>query len=89
MAMLMAHYLADIKTSSKIKSCLIIIGAVSFVGIMWEFAEYIAGQILIDPIYNKFGLRTYFIGDLGDTMNDLLMDILGVLSWLAIFRKRI
>lgn len=87
-AMLMAHYLADIKTRSKLKNYLIIVGAVSLIGVTWEFAEYIANQTLTEPLYNNFGVRTYFIGDLDDTLNDLLMDILGALSWLAIFRKK-
>ena len=87
MAMLMSHYLVDIKTPSKLKNYLVVVGAVVFIGVVWEFAEYIASQTLIYPIYNKFGIRTYFIGDLGDTMNDLLMDILGALSWLVVFKK--
>lgn len=86
-AMLMVHYLVDVKAPSNLKNYLIIVGAVSFIGIVWEFAEYLAGQTLIGPIYNNFGIRAYFIGDLGDTINDLLMDVLGALSWLAIFRK--
>ncbi len=88
-AMLMISYLADAKTSSKLKNYLIIVGAVSFIGVVWEFSEYLANQILTEPIYNNFGIRTYFIGDLGDTMNDLLMDILGAFSWLlgSRFRK--
>ena len=87
-AMLMFHYLADVKAPSKLKNYLIIIGTVSFIGVVWEFAEYLASQILIEPIYSNFGIRAYFIGDLDDTINDLLLDILGAFSWLAIFRKR-
>lgn len=88
MAMLMVHYLADIKTSSRLKYYLIIVGAVSFIGVVWEFAEYLASQTLIEPLYNNFQIRAYFIGDLDDTMNDLLMDILGALNWLFIFRRK-
>ncbi|MEK7603907.1 MAG: hypothetical protein AAB461_02180 [Patescibacteria group bacterium] len=88
MAMLMVRYLADIKTQSKLKNYLIIVGAVILIGVIWEFAEYLANQTLTEPLYNNFGIRTYFIGDLNDTLNDLLMDILGALSWLAIFRKK-
>src|SRR3990167_5610199 len=75
-AMLMVHYLADIKTKSKLKNYLIITGAVILIGVAWEFAEYIANQTLVEPIYNSFGIKAYFIGDLDDTLNDLLMDIL-------------
>ena len=77
-AMLLSTYLKDhLFDNSKIKNTLIILGVVSFIGVTWEFAEYLAGQILIEPIYRNFGIRTYFIGDLNDTINDLLMDVLG------------
>ncbi len=89
MAMFMSYYLADVRTPSKLKNCLIIAGAVVFVGVIWEFYEYAASQILIRPIYDNFGVRAYFIGDLDDTMNDLLMDILGALAYvLVLFRSR-
>lgn len=88
MAMLMARYLADVRSPTKLKNYLIIVGAVSFIGVVWEFAEYLAAQTLIEPLYNNFGFRVYFIGDLGDTINDLLMDVVGAFSWLTIFRKR-
>lgn len=78
MAMLLSAYLKDhLLDNSKLKNTLIILGVVSFIGVTWEFAEYLASQMLIEPIYNNFGIKTYFIGDLGDTINDLLMDILG------------
>ena len=78
MAMLLATYLKDhLFSNSKLKNTLIILGVVTFIGITWEFAEYLASQLLIEPIYRNFGIRAYFIGDLSDTINDLLMDILG------------
>ena len=101
-AMLMAHYLADIietrnplcqshseaskKQETGIKKYLVMVGAVTFIGVVWEFAEYLASQTLIEPLYNNFGFRTYFIGDLDDTINDLLMDIVGALAF--IFTRR-
>lgn len=81
-AMLMVQYLADVKAPSKLKSCLIIVGAVSFIGVVWEFAEYLASQTLIEPIYKYFKIRAYFIGDLDDTINDLLMDVVGAFIYL-------
>ena len=74
--------------SAKLKNYLIIIGAVSFIGVVWEFAEYLANQTLVEPLYNNFGIKAYFIGDLDDTINDLLMDISGAFIWLTIFRKK-
>lgn len=77
-AALFSIYLRDyLIDGSKIKNALIILGAVSFIGVTWEFAEYIANQTLIDPIYRYFQIHVYFMGDLNDTINDLLMDILG------------
>lgn len=83
MAMLMANYLADI-TAIGVKKYLIIVGAVTFIGVVWEFAEYTAAQTLIEPLYNNFGFRAYFIGDLDDTIKDLLMDIVGALTFVFI-----
>lgn len=86
-AMLMIHYLADVKAPSKLKNRLVIVGAVSFIGIVWEFAEYLASQTLIEPIYKYFKIRAYFIGDLDDTINDLLMDVVGALAFIFIRRR--
>ena len=95
MAMLMAHYLGSIfelritdYELTTLKRYLIIVGAVSFIGVVWEFAEYLAGQTLIEPIYEHFKIRAYFIGDLDDTINDLLMDIIGALSWLTVSKRK-
>ena len=77
-AILFSIYLKDhLINGSKIKNVLIILGATSFIGVTWEFAEYIANQTLIEPVYKYFQIRAYFMGDLNDTLNDLLMDILG------------
>ena len=93
-AMLMVHYLTDIKglritdyELRPLKKYLIIIGAVSFIGVIWEFAEYDATQTLTELLYDNFGFRIYFIGDLNDTIKDLFMDILGAFAWLIINDK--
>jgi hypothetical protein len=92
-AMLMWHYLkiTELRISNFelniLKKYLILAGAVSFVGIVWEFAEYSASQTLIEPIYNKFGIRAYFIGNLDDTINDLLMDIVGALAFIFFIKR--
>ncbi|OGM98268.1 MAG: hypothetical protein A2915_04080 [Candidatus Yanofskybacteria bacterium RIFCSPLOWO2_01_FULL_41_34] len=92
MAILLSIYLKNhLLENAKLKNILIVLGAVSFIGITWEFAEYLASQILVESIYRNFGIRTYFIGDLNDTINDLLMDILGAglfLFVLHFFRNR-
>ena len=78
MAMLFSAYLKDhLLDNSKLKNTLILLGVTSFIGVTWEFAEYLANVILSPIIYDVFAVRTYFMGDLSDTINDLLMDILG------------
>jgi len=77
-AILFSLYLKDhFLDNAKIKNALIILGVVSFIGVTWEFSEYIANVVLSPIIYNLFTVKTYFMGDLNDTVNDLLMDILG------------
>lgn len=85
MAMFLTTYLKEnISGRAKLKSALIIIGVTVFIGVVWEFAEYIANQTLIEPFYRYFGVRAYFMGDLSDTVNDLTMDMLGagLFAWL-------
>lgn len=90
-AMFMAHYLKNhLLPEEKIKNALIVIGATVFVGVIWEFAEYIANQTLTEPIYKYLGIKAYFMGDLKDTVMDLLLDILGGLTFYGshLFRSR-
>lgn len=79
-AMLMWHYLGNDLPNNGLKRILVVVGCAAFIGVVWEFCEYLANQILSDWIFQKWQFRTYFIGDLDDTLNDLLMDILGALA---------
>lgn len=92
-AMLMSYYLADrlvIKNQSTndvsalVKNALIVVGATVFIGVVWEFAEYIGNQTLAEPLHRWTGIKAYFMGDLNDTVMDLMLDTLGALSYLAI-----
>ena len=86
MAMFMAAYLKNhLVPEINIKNTLIVVGATLFIGVIWEFSEYIANQILIDPFYRWFGIRAYFMGDLPDTVSDMLMDILGALTFTSLY----
>lgn len=90
-AMLFSYYLKDhLLPARKLGNTLIVVGATVFIGVVWEFTEYIANQTLIEPFYRWFEVRAYFIGDLQDTINDLLLDILGgfTLMSLYFFRHR-
>ncbi len=86
-AILFDAYFADTKFPSKRFRWLAIVGATTFIGVMWEFAEYTAAQTLIEPLYNNFGIRAYFIGDLDDTIKDLYMDVVGAFAYISIRRK--
>lgn len=86
MALFLSGYLKDrITGPGKIKHLLIIVGATIFIGVVWEFCEYIASIALTEPFYKYFGIRTYFMGDIDDTMTDLMMDILGGILAAALF----
>lgn len=88
MAMLMAVYLKErLRPGEAIKNLLVIVGAAVFIGVVWEFAEYIANQTLTEPFYRWSGVRGYFMGDLQDTISDLLMDILGATSFCVLPRS--
>jgi len=85
-AMLMANYLSEyFANKNNLKNLLIIVGVTVFIGVAWEFAEYIANQTLIEPVYKYFKIRAYFMGDFDDTVNDLLMDILGATLFANIY----
>lgn len=89
MAMLMYYYLKDhLKEGSFLKNTLIIVGATVFIGVVWEFSEYIANKILIEPMYKYLGVKGYFMGDLEDTVTDLLMDISGAITLVFVFKNR-
>ena len=90
MAMFLYDYFSSAITgTSRFKKTLLIIGYALIIGVLWEFAEFLAGKYLSDPIYNIWHLRTYFIGDLDDTLGDLLNDIIGGLTFAIAFRKKI
>ena len=74
--------------SALIKNCLVVVGATVFVGVVWEFAEFIANQTLVEPFYRWFGIKAYFMGDLTDTVNDLLMDTLGALVFFSLVNRK-
>lgn len=90
-ALFFGYYLKDhLLPNKKLNNALIIIGATIFIGVVWEFAEYIANQTLVIPTKQYLGINAYFMGDLKDTVADLLLDILGALTiyLLHFFRSR-
>ena len=89
MAMFMTAYLKErLFDRDGIKNALIIAGATVFMGVMWEFAEYIANQTLIEQTYLWFRIKVYFMGDLNDTILDLFLDIVGALVFILTLYRR-
>lgn len=87
-AMLFSNYLKNnLLKNTPIQNTLILVGSTIFIGVIWEFSEFIANRILIDPIYRWFHIHAYFMGDLNDTVKDLADDIIGGLTFSLIFLR--
>ncbi|HXV26741.1 MAG TPA: hypothetical protein VD862_01815 [Candidatus Paceibacterota bacterium] len=65
----------------------LIVGATALVGIAWELAEYGSGLLFADAESGLLNLfyRYFHGGDLGDTLLDLIADILGALALSALY----
>lgn len=88
-AMLMADYLkGHFLPGEIIKNILIIVGATIFIGVVWEFCEYIANQTLIRPTKQYLGINAYFMGDLDDTVTDMMLDIVGSFLFAISYLKK-
>ena len=87
-AMFFYDYLKEYteKKASKLKKLLIITGATVFTGVIWEFSEYIASYFLSDYLLTKYNLICC-MGNLNDTVNDLLMDIIGAIAFMILRDK--
>lgn len=60
---------------SGIKFLIILVSASAFIGVLWEFLEFIMTRLTSIPMQ----------GTLQDTMGDLLMDIIGgIVSWILL-----
>lgn len=79
--LIFSYYHKEFKKLPQHMQFFAIIGMTMGIGVIWEFGEYIASQTLRDLFLNKYSIRVYFIGDLGDTMADLLMDTLGGITF--------
>lgn len=84
-AMFFYGYLSEIMFSSNIKThkkWIIIIGTTLFIGVLWEFLEYLG-------TFSQINYLSYFkIGDLADTLADLLVDALGAITLLGLLHNR-
>jgi len=73
----------DTEQSRRIKKLLIITGVTVFIGVIWEFSEYIATALLSNYLYDNYGIICC-MGDLSDTVNDLAMDIIGAIAFVIL-----
>ncbi len=68
------------------KQVLIVVSVAAFIGVVWEFAEYVSGftKESIPLLY-----RYFRGGDLADTLGDLLADIIGgsVFAFWALYKE--
>lgn len=86
-AMLLASfYNSEFSKLSQPTRFLVVVAMALAVGAFWEMAEYLASQILTEPIYQAYQYHLYFIGDLADTIQDLLMDTLGAIAFVFLAR---
>ena len=67
---------------------LVLVALTLSVGVFWEFSEYLANQTLTEPIYRHFHYHLYFMGDLDDTVQDLVMDTVGALAFVLLWFKQ-
>lgn len=65
--------------SPKLKKLLILVSVTVFIGVVWEFSEYLATNLFGNYLYNKYRIICC-MGNLDDTIRDLLMDTLGAIT---------
>lgn len=81
-AMLFASfYNSEFSRLSQPRRLLTIVALTVAVGVFWEMAEYVGNKKLSQPIYDVFHYRVYFMGNLDDTIQDLVMDTLGAAAF--------
>ena len=83
--LLFSFYNNDFASLRQYLKILVVIAMTLGVGVVWEFLEFIASQTLVQPLYNFYGRHFYFMGNLADTMSDLLMDTLGAIAFLITY----
>ncbi len=67
-------------------SALIILGTTIFVGVFWEFLEYLATIYFREYLIQGYKIICC-IGNLDDTIGDLTMDIIGGIIFISIYLK--
>lgn len=85
MALLFSQYLKQhFLPNSKTTNTLILVGSTVLIGVVWEFAEYLANHTIREPLQAAYGPKAPdFMGNLDDTISDLLIDMLGSITMAA------
>lgn len=87
-AMFFAGYLKHLQIgnpgSPRLKRVLILISVTVFIGVVWEFSEYLATNFLGNYLYENHRVICC-MGNLDDTISDLLMDTLGAATFVLAF----
>ena len=87
--MIFSRYLKKyLLPNSWLTNMLIIVSATVFIGVVWEFLEFLAEVILTTYLQNILNVSYGFMGNLEDTIVDLLMDILGAITLAGLFLKK-
>ncbi|PIR41089.1 MAG: hypothetical protein COV31_03030 [Candidatus Yanofskybacteria bacterium CG10_big_fil_rev_8_21_14_0_10_46_23] len=88
--LLLSYYDSEFAKNSQPFQFFALLGMTMGIGVLWEFGEFIASQTLAQPFQNFFQIKAQFIGNLADTIEDLLMDTLGGLTvaGLHLLRRR-
>lgn len=73
----------ELGATSKLRAIIIIVSIVSLVGVFWEFSEYIS-SVYVSQIMPAIA-RYMYIGDLTDTLGDILFDLTGGLSFTILY----
>lgn len=73
----------ELGVSSKFRATVMIVSIAGLTGVLWEFAEYISSAYVsqIAPTIARY----MFIGDLTDTIGDILLDLTGGLSFAVLY----
>lgn len=73
----------ELGVSSKFRAVFIIVSITGLTGVLWEFAEYVSSAYVsqIAPAIAQY----MFIGDLADTLGDILIDLTGGLSFAVLY----
>ena len=65
----------ELNASSKLKAAIILVSTAGLVGILWEFTEYFS-SVYVSQVAPALA-RYMYIGDLTDTLGDILLDLTG------------